>query len=256
MLSPLSLYWHGIPRASSVERLISLSFFLRFSQKTPLYFFHYNGAKKAKNWNEGSVLPLLSFKPRPSSLRSARPSWRGPGKTAGGSVRSQFSPLFTLTVARVPCYEMSRAYITGLQLVGFCEHCQSGAVLKKVSDRKAVGLHLQSNSRLYYVFEFRSHAFGVFSDHALVTFLFQWIHKKSWKRKADRRRPRRLNRLDGLLRKRSLRRVYGNLTCVRFSSWIWACLLKHAFAIHMGVVYQKKNFFFVHYPLHTCTDML
>ena len=35
-----------------------------------------------------------------------------------------FSPFFTLTVARVrmPCYEMSRAYITGLQLVGFCEH--------------------------------------------------------------------------------------------------------------------------------------
>ena len=56
---------------------------------------------------------------------SARPSWRGPGKTAGhlgnckvdGSVRSQFSPFFTLTVARVPCYEMSRAYITNLLLV-------------------------------------------------------------------------------------------------------------------------------------------
>ena len=56
---------------------------------------------------------------------SARPSWRRPGKTAGhlgnckvdGSVRSQFSPFFTLTVARVPCYEMSRAYITNLLLV-------------------------------------------------------------------------------------------------------------------------------------------
>ena len=98
---------------------------------------------------------LLSLEPRPSSLRSARPSWRGPGKTAGhlgnckvdGSVRSQFSPFFTLTVARVPCYDMSRAYITGLQLAGFCEHRQSRAVLKKVSDRQAVGLHLQSNSR-------------------------------------------------------------------------------------------------------------
>ena len=69
------------------------------------------------------IRPIPSLEPRPSSLRSdpsARPSWRGPGKTAGhlgnckvdGSVRSQFSSFFTLTVARVPCYEMSCAYIT------------------------------------------------------------------------------------------------------------------------------------------------
>ena len=41
---------------------------------------------------------------------------------------------------------MSRAYLTGLQLVGFCEHRQGRVVLKKVSDRQAVGLHLQSTS--------------------------------------------------------------------------------------------------------------
>ena len=29
------------------------------------------------------------------------------------------SPFFTLSVTHVPCYDMSRAYITGLQLVGF-----------------------------------------------------------------------------------------------------------------------------------------
>ena len=69
---------------------------------------------------------ILASNPSPHHFDpSARPSWRGPGKTAGhlgnckvdGSVRSQFSPFFTLTVARVPCYEMSRAYITNLLLV-------------------------------------------------------------------------------------------------------------------------------------------
>ena len=36
----------------------------------------------------------------------------------GGSVRSQFFTLFALTVARMPCYEMNRAYTTGLRPVG------------------------------------------------------------------------------------------------------------------------------------------
>ena len=80
---------------------------------------------------------------------------------------------------------MSRASITGLQLVGFCEHRQSLAVLKKVSDRQAVGLHLQSNSRYITCSNFRSHAFGVVSDHALVSFLFQRTHKKN----ADKEKP-------------------------------------------------------------------
>ena len=139
-----------------------------------------------RKWSQASL------EPRPSSLRSARPSWRGPGKTAGhlgnckvdGSVRSQFSPFFTLTVARVPCYEMSRAYITGIQLVGFCEHRQSRAVLKKVSDRQAVGLHLQSNSRYTTCSSFEVTLSVVVSDHPLVSFLFQRTHKKKLKKKS------------------------------------------------------------------------
>ena len=54
---------------------------------------------------------------------------------------------------------------------------------RKVSDWQAVGLHWQSNSR-YLVSEFRSHAFGVVSDHALVSFLFQWTRKKKLKMKS------------------------------------------------------------------------
>ena len=87
------------------------------------------------------VMRNLASNPGPHHFDpSARPSWRGPGKTAGhlgnckvdGSVRSQFSSFFTLTVARVPCYEMSCAYITvWATTCRFCEHRQSRAVFKK-----------------------------------------------------------------------------------------------------------------------------
>ena len=62
--------------------------------------------------------------------------------------------------------------------------------------------------------------------------------KKKLKRKADRRRPRRLNRLDRKTPKAWTLATEGvrNLTCtilLRFSSWICACLLKHAFAMRI-----------------------
>ena len=66
------------------------------------------------------------------------------------------------------------------------------------------------------MFGFRSHAFGVVSDHAFVSFLFQRTHKK----KAEKEKPIDEDLADstGLmekLRKRraGLRKVYGKTTC-------------------------------------------
>ena len=125
---------------------------------------------------------------------SARPSWRGPGKTAGhlgnckvdGSVRSQFSPFFTLTVARVPCacYEMSRAYITNLLLVlattcrflwastkpSCFEHVEEKSSIDKQSDSIGnqtvkIGVRVRvSKSRFWCCFWSRSCVISVSTD--------------------------------------------------------------------------------------------
>ena len=90
------------------------------------------------------------------------------------------------------------------------------------------------------MFEFRSHAFGVVSVHALVSFLFQRTHKK-----AEKEKPTDEDLVDstGLMENSPLlhysesvdsrlRRVYWNLTCtilfvgLRMPS---QQLLKHAF---------------------------
>ena len=75
----------------------------------------------------------------------------------------------------------------------FCEHRQlSRAVLKKVSDRQAVGLPLQSISRYTTCSSFWCR----FWSHSCVISASTDSQKKSWKRKANRRRPCRLYRLE------------------------------------------------------------
>ena len=119
-------------------------------------------------WNS-TIRPASN--PGPYHFRSTRPSWKGTGKTAGHlcNVRSMdrfdrsFSRFFTLTVARVPCYEMSRAYITGLQLVGWWASTKPSC-LAEVSDLQA-----QSDSignQTIRVLNW-SHTFGAIPGHAL-----------------------------------------------------------------------------------------
>ena len=93
------------------------------------------------------------------------------------SVQSQFSPFFTLTVARVPCYEMSRAYHwPTTELVGFCEYRQSRAVLKNSQRLTSSWTPIRvrvSKLRFWFRFWSRSCVIPVSTDS----------QKKSWKEK-------------------------------------------------------------------------
>ena len=110
-----------------------------------------------------------------------------------------------------------------LQHAGFCEHRQSRAVLnveeKSSTDKQSdsIGNQTVEIGVGTYVFGFRSHAFGVVSDHALVSFLFQRTHTK---KKAEKEKPIDADLADstGLMeklwkRRAGLRKVYGKTTC-------------------------------------------
>ena len=95
------------------------------------------------------------------------------------------------------------------------------------------------------MFGFRSHAFGVVSDHALVSFLFQRTHKK----KAEKEKPIDEDLADstGLmekLRKRraGLRKVYGKTTCtILFVDLPSSCLLQQTCVRHADTVTTTKT---------------
>ena len=86
------------------------------------------------------------------------------------------------------------------------------------------------------MFGFRSHAFGVVSDHALVSFLFQRTHKK----KAEKEKPidedLRVADSTGLmekLRKRTCRSTEGVREPDVYDSVRGFAFFKHAFAMRI-----------------------
>ena len=83
------------------------------------------------------------------------------------------------------------------------------------------------------MFGFRSHAFGVVSDHALVSFLFQRTHKK---KKAEQEKPIDEDLADstGLMEKLRMRRsTEGVREPDVYDSVRGFAFFKHAFAMRI-----------------------
>ena len=195
-----------------------------------------------------------SLEPRSLSLRSARPSWKGPWKTPGhfgnckvdGSVRSQFSPFFTLIVARVPCCEMSRAYITVLQHVRFVSIDKIELSWRKVSDWQALGFHRQSNSR-YTCPSFEVMLLVSFLIMLLCHLCFNGLAKQGWKEKPIDGDLVNSTGLIEKLRKRSSTPSEGVREPDVYDSVRGFAFFKHAFAIRIrGILWwPRKHMTFV-----------
>ena len=152
-----------------------------------------------------------------SAWENCRPSWQC---KVDGSVQSQcfffffffFLRYFTLTLARVPCYVTSCAYITRLQLVGLWASTKPSCLEEKFVTDKVTSSWTPLAIKQYVL---------VWSTEDTLF----WCHfcfnelTKSQKKKADRRRP--CTGMIGNSESVDLRRVYGKPACTApFVIWV------------------------------------